>query len=55
MDEPDTKTIRINIDLKKTIDKFIEDFEKTYGISISWPQATKLINNKIKEAGGFIV
>ena len=55
MDGSDSIHIRIHINLKETIEKFIEEFEKINGIKISWPQATKIIDDKIKDAGGFIV
>jgi hypothetical protein len=55
MNKDNSLTIRIHINLKDTIDKFIEEFEKAYGIKISLPQATKIIDDKLKDAGGLVV
>ena len=55
MDEENSTTIRIHINLKKTIDKFIKEFEKLNGIKISFPEATKIIDDKIDNAGGLVL
>ena len=48
-------TIRIHNNLKVRIDKFIKEFEKINGIKLSYCDATKIINEKLENAGGLIV
>jgi len=47
--------MRVHINLKKRIGKFIQDFEKEFGINISETQATKILDDKIGKTGGLIV
>lgn len=51
----DSITIRVNIDFKKRLDRFIKEYEKKYMIKISINEATKLIDDKIERLGGLIV
>jgi hypothetical protein len=50
-----SSSIRIHNDFKKTIDNFIKDFEKINGIKLSYCDASIIINEKIKKAGGLII
>jgi hypothetical protein len=54
MIENDLKRPVIDEEFKKTIQKFIKDFEKKYGVELTFPQATKIVNNKITKFGGLV-
>jgi len=47
--------LRVYITFKKRVEKFIEDFEREKGVSISTTQATKIIDDKIDRQGGLKV
>lgn len=47
--------MRVHINFKKRIERFIQEFEKMHSIKLSTYKATKLIDKKIEEAGGLVV
>jgi hypothetical protein len=47
--------IKVHINFKKRIERFIQEFEKKHRIKLSFCKATKLIDEKIEEAGGLVV
>jgi len=55
MDKLESEMIRVHISFKKRINRFILEFEKKHRIKLSTTSATKLINEKIEEAGGLVV
>ena len=53
--EKDYVLINVNKDFKKIVDDFLNEFEKEKGIRLSYSQATKIIEIKIKKIGGLKV
>lgn len=50
-----SKLIRADLGFCKTMEDFMAKFEKVVGVKISTVEATKIIDSKIKDAGGLAV
>ena len=51
----ETKRIDVCVEFYDMVQKFIDDFNKSQGIELSIPKATKIIYTKIKKLGGLVV
>ena len=51
----DSSAVRININFRKRLDRFIKEYENKYLVKLSINEATKLIDDKIERLGGLIV
>jgi len=50
-----SSAMRVHINFKKRVEKFIEEFLAEKGVEITPVQATKIIDDKIKQKGGLVV
>ena len=48
-------SIKVDINFKNRIRKFIEDYHKKYHIYIDCVEATRILNEKIEKQGGLVV
>lgn len=48
------KVIRVHPNFLKRIDDFIGKFDEKHGITLSYSQATKIIDDKIGKQGGLV-
>jgi hypothetical protein len=57
MEKKKSKSITIKVDgeFYEMIEKFINDFDKKLGVEISITKASKIISDKIKNAGGLVI
>ena len=55
MTESNSATLRVHINFKKRVDNFIKEYEKINRIKISYCDATKIIDEKIEDAGGLVL
>ena len=55
MEKLESEMIRVHINFKKRINRFVNEFRKKHGIELSTTSATKLIDEKIELAGGLVV
>lgn len=51
----DSVAVRININFKKRLERFIKEYENKYSLKLSINEATRLIDDKIERLGGLIV
>jgi hypothetical protein len=53
--ENNSATLRVHNNFKKRVMNFIKEYEKINNIKISTTNATKLIDDKIENAGGLVL
>jgi len=47
--------LRVHVNFKRRLERFIKEFERMHGIKLSTTKATKILDDKIEKSGGLVV